>query len=475
MSLRVLCTRLGSAPDDQTIEPSCGVMDVYDGSVHIRRVVVDCGCIPIHSGVPFGRRSWLLPDLAFFKDSRPIDAVCITHVHGDHSGALALLIPYLSPTARIWMTMPSYASFQAYLEADLKSALKSERRGGRRETLGSAAEIVQVEPRIHPIAKPGEYEILPGLRAYVHPEGHVRGACSFTFRVGGRNIHYAGDRCSHDQPGIKGGRPLPEAWRPHVIAASDCTYGADLESDARSWDSEMRKGRELVREAVARRAPVLCCAFGVHRGSAIVHGLQELGLSELLLDGACRIHTKIAMSEQGSWSDSDTPLDIGNARFVMGEERDGLAKDGEPRVVVSTPGMGGPGGAASAWKGELLPNPDALVLFASGYLAKGSDGARIMAAVAERERTGVAPVLDFEGRDERGPMVESLAVACRVAQIRTGGHDSRADILRWFGQYKPETAVLCHGSSAALASVASELRGFIPNLVIGVRTLEIDI
>ncbi len=474
MSIRIQLTRLGSRLTDNDIEPSCGVLDVFRRSEHIFRIVVDCGSIPVHPAVPFQPKDWRLPRLSFFEGGRPIDAVCLTHAHGDHAMALPLLAPYLAPGALVWMTMPTCMALRVFFETERQLSRKRGP-GGSRLTLCGPAQIGEIQSRIEIIPRPGVYEILPGLKVYVHPEGHVPGACSFTFRIGRRNVHYAGDRCSHDQPGILGGRPLPEAWRPHVIANSDCTYGADRDSDTRTWPGEMARCRDLVAQARGRNAPVLCCAFGLHRGGAIVEGLQPLGLTNIWLDGSCRQHTSNALLPQCRWSDSEPPLAIDNVDWIEWWERDLLAGCRSPYVVVSTPGMGGPGGAAAVWKREILPNPDGLIVF-TGYLAPGSDGARIMAAAAERERTGIVPELDFEDHDDRGPMISTLPIACQVAQIRAGSHDSRRGILHWFWDYSPEMAVLCHGSAGALASLQEDLSSFIPHLVLGGQeTIEIEI
>ncbi len=465
MSIRIRLTRLGARKDAHGIEPSCGVMDIRWGSRTVR-IVIDCGLIPDRGSEPFSPPKWHLPDLSFFDDGQKIDAVCLTHVHADHSGALPLLMPYLAPRALVWMTTPSAATLHALYEDDRRYAARGEFNGSY--PIGASMDI---EARIQIIRRPGEYEILQGVPMLVHPEGHINGACSFSFRLGGKNVHFSGDRCSHDQHGIRGAQPLPEKWRPHVIANSDCTYGADLDSDNRSWQTELDRGVDQVAATLRAGAPVMMCAFGVHRGGAIAHELSRRGLPDIApvyLDGSCRANTEIAMSERGRWSDSDTLLHMGGVRWIDSESfrrSDVIARpDPNPYAVITTPGMGGPGGAASFWKRHILPHPEALLVF-TGYQAPGTDGARIMAAVAERERTGIIPTLAFEDRDRRGPVIRELEIRCRVSQIRIGSHDSHGKILRWFEECAPETAVLCHGSSAALASHEAGLAGSIAQLV----------
>lgn len=453
MSSRLLLHRLGQRATDESIEPSCGVMDVVtDGSVSAR-VVVDCGLTP----VPGGRGEHHLPDFRLFEDGRKIDAVCITHVHADHVAGLTALTPYLAKDARVFMTKGSEAMAMTVLMDGLENEYDLE--GKRR--------VQKVLSRIMAIRRPGEIEILPGLKSFVNPEGHINGACSFTFEVAGRRVHYAGDRCSHNQPGVNGALMLPYEWRPDIIAGSDCTYGADPDSDKRTWQNEMRRGLELCADTLNGGHNVLFFSFGLHRGGAIAHALQDTGMDmfgRLFLDGKCRTYAKIVESGRAKWSVCDTELTVTAVEHV--ENRSRIVRSlGDPYAVVSTPGMGGPGGAATFWRRHILPDPDAAAIF-TGYIAPGTDGDKILKAVRERNEQKLPYVaVPFEVRNRAGEIeIETIKVACKVDQIRIGSHDSRHQVLDWFRRLQPEVAVLSHGSKAALDSLSAELTPDIPRL-----------
>lgn len=455
MSVRITLARLGSRRGLDDLEPSCGVMDVRMGEKRYR-IVVDCGMIPTN-GPTLAQRSWNVPDLSCFEDGKPIDAVCITHVHGDHAGFLPALSRFMTPSAKVYMTVPSEAMIRKVLDdAFLKAGEAGTPPFDRQE-------IADIDRRIRKIWKPGATEILPSLAMFAWPEGHINGACSFTFQVNGKRIHFSGDRCSHEQPGVRGAVLLPEAWRPDVIANSDCTYGADPDADNRSWQEESDKGMSRCAETLRSGAPVVFCSYAVHRGGSISDQLSRWGvpnIAPVYLDGACRYHTDIAQDRTNHWSETtDTLLHLDGIRYIDIEKnrRDQAILD-RAYAVVTTPGMGGPGGPIGFWRRQILPNPDALLVF-TGYLAPETDGARILAACAERERTGIVPTLPFEGRGRSGPYIENLPLACKVLQIRIGSHDSRGKIIRWFEEYDPEIAVLCHGSSAAMASLEAGLQG----------------
>lgn len=469
MTARIKLTRLGSRLGDHDLEPSCGVMDIRTEGKHYR-IVVDCGFIPMRGA----EAAYNLPDLSHFDDGKKIDAVCITHIHGDHAGYLPALSRFLAADAKIWMTSTSEAMIRRVFDDAYVSAAKADTNAPF-----SPREVEDINRRVRRIFKPGASEVLPGIMMFVWPEGHINGACSFTFLVSGKRVHFSGDRCGHNQPGVKGAVLLPDEWRPHVIANSDCTYGADPDSDRRSWREEMDKGLDLCAETIRRGAPVLFCAFGVHRGGVVAHELSRRGLPSLApayLDGSCRHFTEIVQDAYNHWSEADTLLHLDGIRWIHHEEcrRVDAVRD-RAYMAVSTPGMGGPGGAACFWRRHVLPNPDALLVF-TGYLAPETDGARILAAEAERRKTGGVPVMEFEDRDRDGqPRTERLPLRCRILQIRIGSHDSRGKILEWFRGYRPETAVLCHGSMEAMASLEAGLQGDVGQIIRSDRQKSVEI
>lgn len=471
MSDRVRLHRLGQRLTDTDIEPSCSVMDVLGTKGEItHRVVIDCGLLP-KPGIVIDGSGWHAPTLSLFEDGRPIDAVFITHVHTDHVGYLPALSKYLTKDAKVIMTRPSWN----IMEHGFRDSLAVNQKRDSKQPF-SIVEMGEIMNRGQIIYHPGEQEILPGLPMYAHPEGHVNGACSYSFRIGAnRIVHFSGDRCGHNQAGIKGAASLPKSWHPHVIAVSDCTYGADPDSDFRSWEEEMKKGAALAADTLSRKQMILFFAFGIHRGGAVAHELCRRGIrSRVFLDGACRYYAREQGNNSGQWCDLDETFDLSHATPVLGKQRELLANAGN-LAVITTNGMGGPGGPAMTWRRYVLPNPEATAVFTS-YVTPNSDGAKILAAAEERKRTGRSVRITFYGTDEKGdPMTETLPIECRVEQIRLGSHDSRSGILNWFRQYRPEAAILTHGSKQAFDSLSAELKAEIPHLVRSDETPSISV
>jgi len=473
--MRIRLSRLGPRLGAYDIEPSCGVLDILEGSRVAKRIVTDCGLIPRTVKAFSKDLPYHAPDFSFFDDGVPIDAVRLTHAHTDHIGLVPRLARYMAPHARVWMTRPTYACSLPVFEEGLRLS-------GMRATEPpfDYGEMIDVVSRASVIDKPGEVEILPGITDLVWPRGHINGACSFTTRLGRAHIHYAGDGCEHDQPGVKGALLHPAEWRPHVIAGSDSTYGADRNSDARSWKDEMDKGYDACANAVKAGHPAIWFTFALHRAGALAHEMARRGLPDLapvFLDGSAKSFARIMMSSEGRWCKEDTPLLLNGITMVNSRERDEIAGL-KGYTVITPPGMGGPGGLASHWRRIALPDPNAVVIF-TGFVAPGTDGDLILRKAEERdfEEKEVSAEFGIEDSVTGEVMVETIPIRARVIQIRTGSHDSRGKVLDWYGRMRPEVAVLSHGSRKALSSLEGDLSSAVRHVFRAdrVRTIELDI
>jgi Cft2 family RNA processing exonuclease len=196
MAYRIRAHRLGRHASESSIEVSCGLLDIMDGDTVIRRVMTDCG-LASHTDAS-GKKVDFTPDFSILQDGKKIDAVRLTHMHLDHAGSAPLIVPYLAPDARVFVTKTSAAMMPTVLKETLKIA---EKRG--QQPLYDESAYLALMNRVTMIERPGEIEIAKGFMDYVHPAGHMPGACSFTTRIGNVHLHYAGDRCTHDQPGTR--------------------------------------------------------------------------------------------------------------------------------------------------------------------------------------------------------------------------------------------------------------------------------
>lgn len=453
--------RLGARRSDTDIEPSCGVMDIMHRGRVKYRIVTDCGLTPTKDKDP-DVPQWRGPDLTFFEDGKSIDLIRLTHVHGDHVGLVPALVPYLDRKAKVMLTKTSADLLYPVLLDGYR--INERRRSAKPFTEAQMNDILR---RQKVIMRPGEVEIFPGITDYIQPEGHIGGACSFTTRVRKCVIHNSGDRCSHDQPMVRGAAMLPKAWRPRVISCSDCTYGADPTSDGRNWQAEMERLTRICRDTMDRGGVALVHTFGIHRAAAIAHELQRRGLTRngrVHLDGSCRNFTARA-SQNRHWSPGDTDITTNEVMMVDNRGRNELLADSQRGLtVITTPGMGGPGGAATWWRRHVMTSSLSTMIY-TGYTAPGTDGDKVISADHDRRVAFEKPVLDFEVEDRGRTHTETYPLLCQVAQVRLSGHDSQSMILDWFRDYSPEVAVLNHGSKLALETLEAKLGGDILRLI----------
>jgi Cft2 family RNA processing exonuclease len=462
MATQIRLTRLGKS-FDHTLEGSCGVLDVMVDENITSRIVVDCGSIPRPGVNPLDTLN-----LGFFKDGKPVEAVFITHSHGDHSGLIPLLVPFLAPNAKIFGTKSTIAVLRESLQYEMTQLMSDDCQ--IKVPYGIEA-IRTTLDRFSAIQKPGEHKFL-GIETLAWPAGHMHGACSYSFRINGKNIHFAGDTCDHDMPGLDSRKPLPVEWRPNIVAGCDCTYGATMETPSYADETD-RLVRET-RAALEAGQNVMFFAFGQERGGAIAELLSESGIAAefpVYMDGACRVFTQLFTSDEHLWGNGERAFKIKGVKMIKDwRERKRIVTSGKPYVIIAAPGMGGPGGASGAfWRQQNLPNRDALVAF-SGYVASGTDGHQILAKAADRAAHGGTPALAFveTSRDNPEPHKVAMMLRAQIDQYRIGGHNDRARTLQWFGEMSPQAVVLTHGDKVAIDQVQAHLDG------LGIRTVRAD-
>lgn len=391
-----------------------------------------------------------------------IDDIFLTHAHRDHAAALAMkaVLPRLKPDARLFATRTSAAFLPFVLHDQNKVS------GRRNEKLPyGQLEIYNLMKRVKRINEPGVIELVPEtVWALVWPSGHIRGACSFIFRIreGEKEVKimFSGDYSCHNQLTTAAAPLPPDNWYPDIIASFDCTNGAeDLTQgtdEATFWQREMERMADDGHRTVKSGGRVFYWAFSMDRAPTFARKLVDLGLP-VWLDGpsAIELTRRLALPE-GSWCDRDLMLDIRSVRIA--DYTFQPLDDPNPCAIVAPGGMGH--GPAVKYFAQLLTQETALV-GSSGYQAHGTNGWRVVNAKrGDRVR--------LETDSEEGPV--EVTVAARVKKYRPSAHSFRRMAAERIEQLLSRSQLrrsgvpilgLCHGSTPALDQFESHFNGLV--------------
>lgn len=446
--LRVLGGKIGQDAE-KDIGASCYLLSITVGGKEYT-YMIDCGMETSDDD----QVSWRPPVEHHRLEEFPeIDDVLITHAHRDHVGALCLdeVVSRLKSNARV-ITTRTTAAFLPHVFTDQRKV--SRRRG---EVLPyNMRDVGKIQERIFPVAKPGVIELVPGeISVLVWPSGHIRGACSFIFKIKeGRKeiiVMFSGDYSTHGQLTTAGAPLPPERWRPHHLII-DCTNGAE---PILPWEHEMRRAVDDNRNTVEKGGFAFDFTFSMDRSQTFADRLASCGIPTWI-DGPSAInYAKIMLSPEGLWCETDRPINLDNV--WVAEEIGEPLRVGKPAAIVAPSGMGH--GPATRYLKKLLPRENALVA-ASGYVAPGTNGWRVVHA-----KRGETVMLE----DGDGDFIE-VPVHAQCEQYRATAHSHREQAVQRIGELlktSPEpTVVLTHGSRKSYDWFKSSL--------VGLKTYRID-
>jgi metallo-beta-lactamase family protein len=446
-----------------SIEVSCGVLDVIENGVNVLRIVVDCGAHAVRDESVV--EQLIIPDLSIFADGKKIDDVLITHAHMDHMGAIPFLVPFLSAKAHIVMTLSTALEIEQMYLQDLRMANVP----GASEKMYDVDCLNGLLDRFVALRHEGVHTFktpIGPIPMWVEPAGHVTGACSYSLRIFGKVIFYSGDRCDHHHPTLRGARPVPAEWQADIVAGTDCTYMADETGFRGDYDAEMGAAANLCKDAIMEGRRVVFFTFALGRAGLIAHSLQRAGVADMgdiVLDGVSAVgFANMFTRAKALWSRADRVLQLSNIWFLRGK-RDRLQASyiDNGLVVIAPPGMGGPGypGAGTFWRAAIIEDGNATMFF-TGYLAPDSDGARTVEAARRRDETGEPTSITFRELDKIGGSWHDVTyqLKCKVKRVRLGGHSGRDATIQWLRQLNAPVMVLSHGSPQAFQNAEDELR-----------------
>lgn len=400
------------------------------------RLLVDCGLFQGYK--PLRLRNWA----PFPVEPADIDAVVLTHAHLDHSGYLPRLAAQ-GFDGPVWASRAT-RSLCGILLPDSGRLLQDDadhaNRGGYSkhhpaEPLYDEAQALKSLRLIRPVAWRRRFEPVPGVAAWLQPQGHILGAAAVTLEQAGTRITFSGDIGRYHDPVMPPPTPPPASdWIVVESTYGDRSHGGDtLEADL----------ARACRRVLARGGAVVIPAFAVGRAQlllVLIARLQQRG--ELPL-APLYLNSPMAADVTALYERYAGEHNLGRDDFALLRERVQIVGSAEesralnerqgPLIVVSASGMLTGGRVLHHVCAFGSDARNAIVL--AGYQAGGTRGAAL---------AGGARRLRIFG--------EEVAINAEVISLQSASAHADADeLLTWLrsAPRPPRGVFVTHGEADA--------------------------
>ena len=383
-----------------------------------------------------------------------LNAVVLTHAHLDHTGRLPLL-------TKAQYTGPIYATSATFDLANLilrdcayLHQMEVERINRRRhdgglqpiKVLFTEKDVARLHPLYRRLRHEQPTEVAPGITVRMVEAGHVLGSCSIEMSVQengrARTVVFSGDIGPRGAPLHRD--PVP--FKGADIVFLEATYG---DRNHRSLSETAVEARQVVAEAIRRKAKILVPAFAIGRTQLLLY----------LLAGAFKRKT---LSPFPIYIDSPMAIEATQVyrRNVELYDDEALAmqRSGELRTHLKTVKLCPKAADSRALNKVRGP---CMIIAGSGMCT----GGRIMHHLAyglPREETQVL-ITGYQGP---GSLGRALVDGKKVVSIRgekipvrasvhtmggLSGHADQKDLVQWFDSLAPSRPqlFLTHGEDKA--------------------------
>ncbi|MDD2709742.1 MAG: MBL fold metallo-hydrolase [Verrucomicrobiae bacterium] len=407
--------------------------------------LLDCGAHPKIEG------GESLPRLDLLRN-RPVDALCVSHGHLDHLGAVPV-------AARECQDIPIFATYATTLIADraLHNSVNVMTR--QRDELRlpeyplfTHGEVNRLLERFQPVAygRPvplGEAEIT------FYEAGHIQGAAGIWIEFGDESVFYTGDVKFSDMRITRGAR-FPE--RPPRTMIIECTRGGTPSQPGFTWDREIERLTAAIEEVFARGGSVLIPCFALGKTQEVLklfHDLFEEGRMDeqpIFIGGLSRSYTEI-YDELADRSPRVCPgfrlqkkMDL-----VVVETREARAMHvGRGRLLVVSSGMMTPFTMSHLMARRVVERESNAVFFV-GYVDPESPAGKLKAG-------GTGARVDLGGD------VGEVEVRSRVESFDFTSHCNREHMLDCVLRLRPRNVLLVHGDPAGIEWYRQQLAVLLP-------------
>jgi metallo-beta-lactamase family protein len=378
-----------------------GAARTVTGSKHL--VTGRSGSILLDCGLFQGRRAESeARNRALPFAAAAVDAVVLSHVHIDHSGALPLLcksgfegpIHATRTTADLCGVMLADAAHIQMKDVEWLNRRRHGEHGRPIEPLYDLDDVARVLTRLVPHEYDQPFEPVAGLETAFHDAGHIAGSASISLRWrqngSGSSLVFTGDMGRSGRAILRDPKPLPTA--DYLI--TEGTYGGKRHpGEAELWTSL----EAVVREALDRGGRIVIPAFALGRTQDIVYALDQLFRAGRLPEIPIFVDSPLAADVQSivrghpEVFDDDTaaairrgddPLGLTRVTLVR-EAADSMRLNDKPGtfITVSASGMCEGGRILHHLKHTIEDARNTVVII--GYQADGTLGRRLVEGAPE--------------------------------------------------------------------------------------------
>lgn len=421
-----------------------------------KELVIDYG---LFQERPFQVRNW---DPCLIPPSE-VEAVCLTHIHIDHSGLLPRFVKqgFEGP---IYCTKPTKgfapivladaARIQAE-DADFK--YRRHQKEGRRdkrtpEPLYSDADAQKTVQLMHGVGYNTPINIHDVFHVTYHDAGHILGSASLEIDVTEgattRKIIFSGDLGQNDKPLIRDPSLLKSA--DYVVMES--TYGDRNHPDAGAVVDQLA---EIINRTVKRGGQVVIPTFAIERAQELMYYLSQLVHANripnipIFLDSPMAVDITQVYMQYPDYLDAETmqmlrdgksPLKFPGLRLCSSvQESKQINQRRSPAIIMATSGMCDSGRIKHHLK-HTIERPECTILFV-GFQGAGSLGRIILDG---------APRIRIHG-------AEYVSRAEKAQLYGFSGHGDRDDLIRWISHFEGplKRVFLTHGEEEASRSLGA--------------------
>lgn len=405
-------------------------------STQRKNLLIDCGLFQGYKQLR--ERNWRQPPF----DPGALDAVILTHAHIDHSG-------YLPRLANIGFDGPVYATAATHalcrhLLPDSgfiheKDAEFANRHGFSKhrpaKPLYTRQDAEDCLGLFEDVAFHSEFAIDDDVRITFRRAGHIVGAASVLFDIGGTRVVFSGDLGHSGSATMPDPELLPDC--DYVVVES--TYG----NRKRDHTDPEAAIESVVERTLDRGGTVIVPAFAVGRTQLLLYYLERLQRSGRIPAVPVYLDSPLAIKATGVFVDHPddhrlTPEQAEAAcslpRYVQDpEESKALDRDPKPKIIIAGSGMA-TGGRVLHHLKFYAPHERNTILFA-GYQAGGTRGAAMVRGAEQVKIHGSYWPVRAEVHN-----LEMLSA-----------HADADELMAWLGTMKssPKRVFVVHGESEA--------------------------